>query len=104
MATRPPARVATTSDGDDMDHEDDEIDITKLAPVFVHPYDDVPEPEPAPAPRRVSAASSPARPFGLVGVPNTTLRVRDVKVAAIGFSLGAVLVGLISWFGSRRGA
>ena len=79
------------------------IENMPLAPV------DLPDPfaefeEPAPPPRWSAPAPAVRQPsYGLVGMPASTVTTRDVKLAAIGFSLGAVLVGLISWLGRRRG-
>ena len=83
--------------------DDDLLDLTPLAPVFVHPYDDVPD-EPPPA-RQWSAPAPAVRApsYGLVGVPSSTVRTRDAKVAIVGFGLGALVASLFAWLGRRRG-
>ena len=84
-----------------MDLDDDHLDLTPLAPVDLPAFEEFKEPA---AQVRWSPPTPAARPaYGLVGLPASTVSTRDAKVAAIGFGLGAVLVGLLSWFGSRRG-
>ena len=95
--------MATTSDGDDMDDDDHLFDMAPLAPVDLPAFEEFEPPAPAPRWSPPATAVRPP-PYGLVGVPSSTVTTKDAKVAAIGFGLGALLVGLISWFGSRRGA
>ena len=81
--------------------DDDLIDFTPLVPLAeLPPYFD-PEP-PAPSRRKAAPVSTERAAYGLVGVPTNSLRVRDVKTAVVGFSLGALCVGLLSWLGRRR--
>ncbi len=78
--------------------DDDEhlIDLTPMVPMMLPPHWD--EPESFPMTRRSSP--TPARPaYGLVGVPDQAVTTRDIKVLVGGFSLGAVVAVLFSWFG-----
>ena len=88
-------------DHDDLDF-DDPMANAPLAPVDLPPFA-VPEPAPrwTPAAPRWSppAAASPA--YGLVGVPNQVLRVRDVKTFAVGAAVAALVATVFSWWRDR---
>ena len=84
-----------------MDNDDELLDFSKMAPVFVHPFDDMPD-EPAPTPRRSSPVSATRPAYGLAGTPASTVRTRDVKVALVSFSLGAAVVSVLCWLARRR--
>ena len=83
--------------------DDDELlDFTPLVPLAkLPPYFDEPQP-PAPSPRRSSPVST-GPSYGLVGVPDNTLRVRDAKVFALGASFGAAVAALFCWLARRHG-
>ena len=74
------------------------LDFVMLEPVVV-PADDAPDPVSV-----QPTAAQPSRAFGLVAAPAHTLRVRDVKVAVVGFSLGALVASVIAWFAAPRRA
>ena len=58
---------------------------------------------PAPQPRWSAPAPGVRQPaYGLVGVPASTVTTKDVKVAVMGFGLGALVVSLFAWLGRRR--
>ena len=78
------------------------FDSMPLAPVDLpDAFDDVPD-EPAPKPRRFAPAPGAQAPaYGLVGLPASTVRTRDVKVFARGAGIGGLLAVMFSWFGRR---
>jgi hypothetical protein len=65
----------------------------------VVPDDDAPDPVPARA-----TAAQPRQPFGLMAARPSAVTVREVKVAVVGFSLGALVASVIAWFAAPRRA
>ena len=89
-----------------MDHDDlvfdDPMANAPLAPVDLPPFA-VPEPAPrwTPAAPRWSPPADASPAYGLVGVPSSTLTMKDVKTFTLGATIGAAVVALFSWFGRR---
>jgi hypothetical protein len=80
--------------------DDDFVDLTPLVPMMLPPYWD--EPEAQPQPRRSTPEAAPRTPYGLIGMPDNSIRVRDLRVFALGAGIAGVLTAVFSWFGRRR--